>query len=68
MRFKSTQSKALLLGLVDEAAIFVCVVFMFLTDQPRVHGLVTCSVVFPEACLSLIAFLLKYSCLAFSDG
>ena len=31
---------------------------LFLTDQPRVHDLVTCSVVFPEACLSLTEFLL----------
>ena len=31
---------------------------LFLTDQPHVHDLVTCSVVFPEACLSLTEFLL----------
>ena len=31
---------------------------LFLTDQPQVHDLVTCSVVFPEACLSLTEFLL----------
>ena len=30
---------------------------MFLTDQPHVHDLVTCSVVFPESCLSLNEFL-----------
>ena len=44
---------------VDEAAIHVLVVFtLFLTDYPRVHDLVTGSVVFPEACLSLAEFLL----------
>ena len=31
---------------------------LFLTDQPHVHDLVTCSVVVPEACLSLTEFLL----------
>ena len=31
---------------------------MFLTDQPHVHDFVTCSVVFPEACLSLTELLL----------
>ena len=30
---------------------------MFLTDQRHVHDLVTCSVVFPEACLSLTELL-----------
>ena len=29
---------------------------LFLTDKPHVHDLVTCSVVFPEACLSLTEF------------
>ena len=46
-------------AVVDEAAIHVLAVFnLFLTDQPHVHDLVTCSVVFPEACLSLTEFLL----------
>ena len=31
---------------------------LFLTDHPQVHDLVTGSVVFPEACLSLTEFLL----------
>ena len=31
---------------------------LFLTDQPHVHDLVTCSVAFHEACLSLTEFLL----------
>ena len=43
---------------VDEAAIHVLVFNLFLTDQPHVHDLVTCSVVFPEACLRLTEFLL----------
>ena len=51
---------------VDEAAIHVLAVFnLFLTDQPHVQDLVTCSVVFPEACLSLTEFLLI---VAFSGG
>ena len=34
---------------VDEESIYVLVVFkLFLTDQPHVHDLVTCSVIFPE--------------------
>ena len=42
---------------VDEAAIHVLVVFnLFLTAD--VHDLVTCSVVFPEACLTPSEFLL----------
>ena len=44
---------------VDEAALYVLVVsHLFLTDQPHVHDLITCSVVFPEACLSLTEFFL----------
>ena len=44
---------------VDGAAIHVLVVFnIFLTDQTHVNDLVTCSVVFPEARLSLTEFLL----------
>ena len=31
---------------------------MFLTDELHVHDLVTCSIVFPEACLSLTELLL----------
>ena len=31
---------------------------LFLTDQPYVHDLVTCSFVIPEACLSLTEFLI----------